>query len=78
MEAVPDGYVRWPDPEHGPGLRMLDPTDCPAGHRFRFGQRQNVAHCKVHGTHDTWLCACGQWIWRYDGAFIGEKPACVG
>lgn len=77
MEPVPDGYVRWPDPEHGPGLELIDPEVCPAGHPFAWGQRGSLAYCREHEPHNTWWCACGQKIWRYDGAFVGERPECV-
>lgn len=74
---VPDGYEPWPDPVNGPGLRLLDPEMCPAGHRFNWGVRQSLARCAQHGEHNTWMCACGRWIWRVDGVFVGEMPACV-
>lgn len=74
---VPDGYERWPDPERGPGLRLLDPTDCPAGHLFRFGQRGSLAYCEVHEPHNTWICACGQMIYRVEGAFVSSRVACA-
>jgi len=77
MGEVPDGYERWPDRKYGPGLRLIDPTDCPAGHAFKWGQRGSLAKCTEHGDHNTWICRCGQWIWRYDEAFVGEKPPCV-
>ena len=71
--GVPDGYERFGERS----LRLIDPQVCPAGHPFRFGTRQNPARCPEHRQHNTWLCACSQWIWRYDGAFVGERPPCV-
>lgn len=72
MEPVPDGYVRWPDPERGPGLELIDPEVCPVGHPFAWGQRGSLAYCREHEPHNTWWCACGQKIYRVEGAFVGE------
>jgi hypothetical protein len=72
MGALPDGYERWPDAIRGPGLRLIDPTDCPTGHPFRWGQRGSLAYCGEHKPHNTWWCACGQKIYRVEGAFVDE------
>lgn len=71
MESAPppDGYRRAPD---GVGIILIDPTDCPGCGRFRFGQRQNVVHCPTHGTHNSWMCRCGTWIYRGVGEFVAE------
>jgi hypothetical protein len=73
MGAVPDGYERFGEQ----GLKLIDPIVCPAGHPFRWGQSGSLARCAKHGDHNVWICACSQWIWRYDGAFVGEKPPCL-
>jgi hypothetical protein len=65
----PDGY-RWA--ADGVGLVLIDPTDCPAGHRFRFGQRGGLAHCGQHPPHNTWICECGQRIAWHAGQFRGQ------
>ncbi len=70
MGTIPDGYER--QGEHG--LVLVDPDTCPAGHPFRFGQRGSPTLCshRDHRPHNTWICACGQWIWRVPGAFVGQ------
>jgi hypothetical protein len=72
MTVVPDGYERWPDPDDGPGLRLLDPAECPAGHPFTWGTRQSLVYCPEHERHNSWRCKCGQWIYRGGGGFVGE------
>ena len=72
MSEVPDGYRRAAD---GVGLVLIDPIYCPAGHPFEFGARQSIVRCEKHGTHYSWICACGQWIYRVEGAFVGS-PDC--
>lgn len=68
LEPVPDGYERWA----GEGLKLIDPIVCPAGHPFAWGQRGSLAYCDVHEPHNTWWCACGQHVFRVEGAFAGE------
>lgn len=52
-----------PNP-NGPGVMELDPTQCPAGHRWgpRRYTRTSIP-CGVHGLHRLWICnECGgQW-----------------
>jgi hypothetical protein len=51
---------------------MVDPTDCPAGHPFKWGTRGGPDACPVHGDHFRWKCACGQEIWRASGGFVSR------
>lgn len=68
MDDVPDGYARLP----GGGLRLVDPSWCPAGHMFEFGQRGGVVHCRDHGRHLYWRCACRTVIYRHAGEFTAD------
>lgn len=54
-------------------IRLIDPADCPRGHPFRFGQRGREP-CAQHRSHAEWTCACGQVIYRHDGAFVTRLP----
>lgn len=64
----PDGY-RWTG--NGWEMALIDPTECPAGHPFRFGQR-TFAHCEEHRGHPAWRCDCGVEMIRDhgDGTFV--------
>lgn len=72
MSTIPDGYRR--RGEHG--LVLIDPDWCPAGHPFAFGQRGAPVLCREHDTHNSWICACGQWIYRAPGAFVDKLDCC--
>lgn len=65
----PDGYRRASD---GVGITLIDPTGCPGCGRFRFGTRQSLVRCDVHGGHNSWRCACSTWIYRSNGQFVAE------
>lgn len=52
---VPPGYEPWGKL----GIKLIDPTECPAGHPFTFGQR-SYATCAPHHGHPSWRCSCGQ------------------
>lgn len=67
--GLPDGH-EWTGRQTE--IKLIDPTDCPAGHPFRWGRRGGPDQCGEHGSHFRWLCACGQPVWRYDGEFAGE------
>jgi hypothetical protein len=56
---LPDGH-EWTGRQTE--IRLLDPTDCPGGHRFEFGQR-----C---GEPQSWRCACGRRIVRRGGEYV--------
>lgn len=68
MDELSDGYAPWGEL----GEVLLDPQDCPAGHLFRWGIRGGPVFCDQHGDHYRWRCACGQEVYRHDGAFWGE------
>lgn len=69
MRPPPDGYA-WID--DGPGIVLIDPDRCPAGHPMRWGQRAGITPCRRHGPHLTWTCSCGQRVYRASGRFVGE------
>lgn len=66
---IPPGYVPWGEL----GMVLVDPTLCPGGHPFAFGQR-GYEPCAEHRGHPSWVCACGreQFLQREDGAIVGE------
>jgi hypothetical protein len=72
MVGIPDGYRR----QGKLGLVLVDPAVCPAGHPFRFGMRKAAELCDTHGRHLHWICACGQSIYRHDGAYVGALDCC--
>lgn len=55
------------------GSKLIDPTDCPGGHPFRFGQR-SWEPCPEHSGHPSWVCACGreQFLRREDGQIVEQ------
>jgi hypothetical protein len=62
----PDGYA-WVD--GGPGIVLVDPEWCPAGHPMELHQR-GYAPCAEHKGHPQWTCRCGQVIYRGGGEFV--------
>lgn len=59
-------------------VRLIDPTDCPAGHRFTFGMRHfDKCQDQSHHGHSFWQCSCGQLIYRWPGRFSGEPLECL-
>lgn len=72
---VSPGYVPWGEQ----GIKLVDPTDCPAGHAFRWGQR-SWEPCAVHRGHPSWVCACGREVFlrREDGAIVAELECVSG
>lgn len=54
-------------------IRLIDPVDCPRGHRYAFGQRTH-SPCSEHHGHPSWWCACGAQIYRHDGEFFSRLP----
>jgi hypothetical protein len=68
----PDGYEYTGRTPHE--IRLVDPVHCPGGHPARL-VRRGWSHCPEHGTHYSWACACGQEIWRVEGAFVGVPCA---
>lgn len=66
--GLPDGYAPWGEQ----GMALVDPVFCPAGHPIEHLSRGGVAKCWEHQDHVMWRCACGQLIYRHDGAFWGE------
>jgi len=62
----PPGYA-WID--GGPAIRLIDPTECPAGHPFRIDKRGHTP-CAEHRGHPDWTCRCGQVLYGHGGAFV--------
>ena len=55
---------------HKGGMQLIDPTECPAGHPFRWGKHSHTP-CAEHRGHPEWVCACGQELYRQGGVFVG-------
>lgn len=65
---VPPGY----EPYGQQGIKLIDPTDCPGGHAFAFGQRWYAA-CAEHHGHPAWRCACRvEQFLAKDGAIVAS------
>lgn len=73
VDDVTPGYERYGEQ----GLRLVDPVDCPGGHRREFGLR-TFRPCAEHNGHPGWLCTCGveQWLHVVDGhaTYVTELP----
>lgn len=70
-KAPPDGF-RWSGrTEHE--IVLNDPEVCPAGHPAQL-VRRGFERCTdwAHSGHNSWTCACGQDIYRADGAYVGQ------
>lgn len=74
MERLPpkDGY-EWTG-RTPTEIRLVDPLFCPAGHPADLVRSSHI-NCERHRVlHPEWWCSCGQKIWRFEGAFVGELP----
>lgn len=72
---IPPGYRPWGQQ----GIALIDPTDCPAGHRFKFGSR-GYETCAPHHGHPSWRCACGieQFLEQGTGRIVPELDCLSG
>lgn len=72
---IPPGYVPWGEQ----GMMLVDPTECPVGHRWgEPGWQRRHEPCPIHNGHPSWRCHCGRELFlrKEDGAIV-EQLDCV-